>query len=51
LELQELPNSIMLDFTEASAAGAGTTVQVACEDAITSRQITGMLKAYWKAWA
>ena len=45
LDRQELPNSIMLDFND------GTTLQVACEDTMTHRQVVHVLKSYWKAWA
>jgi hypothetical protein len=44
LDRQELPNSIMLDFID------GTTLQIACEDSMTHRQVTNVLKSYWKAW-
>ena len=45
LDRQELPNSIMLDFFD------GTTLQIACEDTMTHRQVVHVLKSYWKAWA
>ncbi|KAK3686746.1 hypothetical protein LTR37_019496 [Vermiconidia calcicola] len=45
LEIQELPNSIMLDFVD------GTTLQLACEDAMTHRQVVHVLKSYWRAWS
>ena len=44
LDRQELPNSIMLDFID------GTTLQLACEDSMTHRQVTNVLKSYWRAW-
>ena len=43
--MQELPYSIMLEFHD------GTTLQTACEDAMTQRQVLHLLKTYWKAWA
>ncbi|KAK5746267.1 hypothetical protein LTR17_001002 [Elasticomyces elasticus] len=46
LDRQELPHSIMLDF-----ADGGTTLQAACEDAMTSRQVLFVLRSYWKAWS
>jgi hypothetical protein len=45
LDRQELPNSIMLDFND------GTTLQIACEDSMTHRQVTNVLKSYWRTWA
>lgn len=44
LDRQELPFSVMLDFAD------GTTLQAACEDATTHRQVVHVLKTYWKAW-
>ena len=44
LDRQELAHSIMLDLVD------GTTLQVACEDAMAHRQVTHVLKTYWKAW-
>ncbi|EMC98076.1 hypothetical protein BAUCODRAFT_22915 [Baudoinia panamericana UAMH 10762] len=46
LDRQELPHSIMLDFID-----GGTTLQAACEDAMTQRQVLHVLRSYWKAWA
>jgi hypothetical protein len=45
LDRQELPHSVMLDFAD------GTTLQMACEDAITHTQVLHLLRNYWKAWA
>lgn len=45
LDMQELSYSIMLEFHD------GTTLQTACEDAMTQRQVLHILKTYWKAWA
>lgn len=45
LDRQELPNSIMLDYHD------GTTLQVACEDTMTHRQVVHVLRSYWKGWA
>lgn len=45
LDMQELPYSIMLEFHD------GTTLQAACEDAMTQRQVLHILKTYWKSWA
>lgn len=45
LDRQELPFSVMLDFVD-----GGTTVQAACEDAMTHRQVLHVLKSYWRAW-
>ena len=42
---QELPYSVMLDFVD-----GGTTLQAACEDTMTHRQVVHMLRSYWKAW-
>lgn len=44
LDQQELPFSVMLDF------GDGTTLQAACEDTMTHRQVVHVLKSYWRAW-
>ena len=44
LDRQELPFSVMLDFRD------GTTLQAACEDTMTHRQVVHTLKSYWKAW-
>lgn len=44
LDRQELPYSVMLDFAD------GTTLQAACEDAMTHRQVVHVLKSYWRAW-
>ena len=45
LDRQELQHSIMLDLVD------GSTLQVACEDGVAHRQVTHVLKTYWKAWA
>ena len=45
LDREELPNSVMLDFMD------GTTLQIACEDNMTHRQVVHVLRSYWKAWA
>ena len=45
LDRQELPHSVVLDFVD------GTTLQAACEDAMTHRQVLHVLRSYWKAWA
>ncbi|KAK5122106.1 hypothetical protein LTR85_004352 [Meristemomyces frigidus] len=45
LDRQELPHSVMLDFVD------GATLQAACEDAMTHRQVLHVLRSYWKAWA
>ncbi|KAK4546404.1 hypothetical protein LTR36_002081 [Oleoguttula mirabilis] len=45
LDRQELPHSVMLDFVD------GATLQAACEDAMTHRQVLHVLGNYWKAWA
>lgn len=47
LDRQELPHSVMLDFVD----GTQTTLQTACEDAMTHRQVLHVLKSYWKAWS
>lgn len=44
LERQELPHSVMLEFHD------GTTLQTACEDAMTARQVLHVLRNYWRAW-
>ncbi|KAK4505590.1 hypothetical protein PRZ48_003553 [Zasmidium cellare] len=45
LDSQELPYSVVMEFHD------GTTLQAACEDAMTQRQVLHLLKTYWKAWA
>jgi hypothetical protein len=45
LEIQELPHSVLLEFPD------GTSLQLACEDAMTQRQVLHLLKSYWKSWA
>jgi hypothetical protein len=45
LDRQELPNSVLLDFVD------GTTLQIACEDSMTHRQVVHLLKSYWRAWS
>lgn len=45
LDRQELANSVMLELQD------GTTLQLACEDAMTQRQVLHLLKSYWKSWA
>jgi hypothetical protein len=47
LDRQELPHSVMLDFTDNQQTG----LQAACEDAMTHRQVLFTLRGYWKAWA
>ncbi|KAF2162154.1 hypothetical protein M409DRAFT_27537 [Zasmidium cellare ATCC 36951] len=42
---QELPYSVVMEFHD------GTTLQAACEDAMTQRQVLHLLKTYWRAWA
>ncbi|KXS95408.1 hypothetical protein AC578_6772 [Pseudocercospora eumusae] len=44
LDRQELDHSVVLEFQD------GTAVQVACEDAMTQRQVLSVLKTYWKAY-
>ncbi|EME85659.1 uncharacterized protein MYCFIDRAFT_213945 [Pseudocercospora fijiensis CIRAD86] len=44
LDRQELDHSIVLEFQD------GAAVQVACEDAMTQRQVLSVLKTYWKAY-
>lgn len=44
LDRQELDHSIVLEFQD------GTAVQIACEDAVTQRQVLSVLKTYWKAY-
>lgn len=44
LDQQELPHSVVLEFDD------GTSLQVACEDAMTQRQVLSMLTTYWKAY-
>ncbi|SMY21737.1 unnamed protein product [Zymoseptoria tritici ST99CH_1A5] len=44
LERQELPHSVVLEFPD------GTTLQLACEDAMTQRQVLHLLRSYWKSW-
>ncbi|KAK0797701.1 hypothetical protein LTR75_009734 [Friedmanniomyces endolithicus] len=46
LDRQELPHSVLLDFADGE-----TTLQAACEDAMTSRQVMFVLMSYWKAWS
>lgn len=45
LDRQELPHSVMLDFVD------GATLQAACEDAMTHRQVLHVLRSYWTTWA
>lgn len=45
LDRQELPHSVMLDLAD------GTTLQAACEDGMTHRQVLHVLRTYWKAWS
>lgn len=45
LDSQELPYSVVMEFHD------GTTLQAACEDAMTQRQVLYLLKTYWKAWS
>ncbi|KXT08981.1 hypothetical protein AC579_4020 [Pseudocercospora musae] len=44
LDRQELDHSVVLEFQD------GAAVQVACEDAMTQRQVLSVLKTYWKAY-
>lgn len=44
LDQQELPHSVVLEFDD------GTSLQVACEDAMTQRQVLSLLTTYWKAY-
>lgn len=44
LDRQEMPHSVILEFQE------GTALQLACEDAMTQRQVLSVLRTYWKAW-
>ena len=44
LDRQELDHSVILEFQD------GAAVQVACEDAMTQRQVLSVLKTYWKAY-
>ncbi|TKA34937.1 hypothetical protein B0A54_13900 [Friedmanniomyces endolithicus] len=46
LDRQELPHSVLLDFADGE-----TTLQAACEDAMTSRQVMFVLVSYWRAWS
>lgn len=45
LDRQELANSVVLELQD------GTTLQLACEDSMTQRQVLHLLKSYWKSWA
>lgn len=45
LDRQELANSVVLELQE------GSTLQLACEDSMTQRQVLHLLKSYWKSWA
>ena len=45
LDSQELSYSIVMEFHD------GSSLQAACEDAMTQRQVLYLLKMYWKAWA
>lgn len=45
LDRQELAHSVMLDFVDGQ-----TTLQAACEDGMTHRQVLHVLRSYWKAW-
>ena len=50
-EQQELPHSVFLEFTDNTVADLrGTTIQAACEDAMTHRAVMHLLKSYHKAW-
>ncbi|KAK3680022.1 hypothetical protein LTR78_000399 [Recurvomyces mirabilis] len=45
LDRQELPHSVMLDFGDGQ-----TTLQAACGDAMTHRQVLHVLRGYWRSW-
>lgn len=45
LDRQELPHSVLLDFMD------GTTLQAACVDATTQKQVLQVLRTHWRAWA
>lgn len=44
LDRQELSHSMVLEFMN------GAALQIACEDAMTQRQVFSVLKTYWKAY-
>jgi hypothetical protein len=65
-EQQELPHSVVLEFAAGSFNDgdhqnsdgddeqhnlSGTTIQAACEDALTHRAVVHLLRSYHKSWA